>query len=396
MRWSSSTAAAFCATAGRARRASDCRATASRAASKTARCSSAAAATSATCEARSCRRRPPQHRPELAGAPFEALGVSLVMHPRNPYVPTVHMNVRLLAALPGRPRAGAWFGGGMDLTPYYGFEDDARHFHRSLPRRAGAVRRRPAPALQALVRRVLLPEAPQRAARHRRHLLRRLRRARLRTRLRDAARGGRCFLAAYLPIVQRRRDTPYGEREREFQALPARTLRRVQPRLRPRHAVRPAVGRAHREHPDVDAAAGATGATTGSPSRARRRRASTPISCGRATGLLTRSRRAPAAVGLFGGSVRSAATRAFGAGALCTRCAAARRGALDSHRPAVAEDAAPSATARHREAMVELAIAGERGFVLRALRARARGTELFARHRASSCSSANPAPAGSC
>ena len=72
-----------------------------------------------------------QHRSELAGAPFEALGVSLVMHPRNPYVPTVHMNVRLLAAFPEGQPAVTWFGGGMDLTPYYGFEDDARHFHRT-------------------------------------------------------------------------------------------------------------------------------------------------------------------------------------------------------------------------------------------------------------------------
>ena len=71
-----------------------------------------------------------QHRPELSGAPFEAMGVSLVFHPRNPYVPTVHMNVRMLAAtVPGQPPV-CWFGGGMDLTPYYGFAEDATHFHR--------------------------------------------------------------------------------------------------------------------------------------------------------------------------------------------------------------------------------------------------------------------------
>ena len=70
------------------------------------------------------------HRPELAGAPFEAMGVSLVFHPRNPYVPTVHMNVRMFAALPAGREPVVWFGGGMDLTPYYGFEEDARHFHR--------------------------------------------------------------------------------------------------------------------------------------------------------------------------------------------------------------------------------------------------------------------------
>ena len=74
-----------------------------------------------------------QHRPELAGAPFEAMGVSLVFHPRNPYVPTVHMNVRMLAATPLGENAEpvCWFGGGMDLTPFYGFEEDAVHFHQT-------------------------------------------------------------------------------------------------------------------------------------------------------------------------------------------------------------------------------------------------------------------------
>src|SRR5215475_7764438 len=70
-------------------------------------------------------------RPELAGRGFEAMGVSLVLHPRNPYVPTVHMNVRCLVAAKRSEAAVWWFGGGMDLTPYYGFEDDAVHFHRT-------------------------------------------------------------------------------------------------------------------------------------------------------------------------------------------------------------------------------------------------------------------------
>ncbi len=72
------------------------------------------------------------HRPELAGRPWEAMGVSLVMHPRNPYVPTVHMNVRFFCAYPPKRDEGEpiwWIGGGMDLTPYYGFEEDAVHFH---------------------------------------------------------------------------------------------------------------------------------------------------------------------------------------------------------------------------------------------------------------------------
>ncbi|MBL8513034.1 MAG: coproporphyrinogen III oxidase, partial [Betaproteobacteria bacterium] len=82
------------------------------------------------------------NRPEIAGRAWEAMGVSLVLHPNNPFVPTVHMNVRFFIArssLPNPlpdplPHAGEgdvfWFGGGMDLTPYYGFEEDCIHFHR--------------------------------------------------------------------------------------------------------------------------------------------------------------------------------------------------------------------------------------------------------------------------
>src|SRR5437868_3061221 len=69
-------------------------------------------------------------RPQLAGRGFEALGVSLVLHPRNPYCPTVHMNVRMLIATKPGEAPIFWFGGGMDLTPVYPFEDDARHFHQ--------------------------------------------------------------------------------------------------------------------------------------------------------------------------------------------------------------------------------------------------------------------------
>ncbi|HEY4373166.1 MAG TPA: oxygen-dependent coproporphyrinogen oxidase [Burkholderiales bacterium] len=70
-------------------------------------------------------------RPELAGRGFEAMGVSLVIHPRNPYCPTVHMNVRMLVARAAGADDVWWFGGGMDLTPYYGFEEDAVAFHRA-------------------------------------------------------------------------------------------------------------------------------------------------------------------------------------------------------------------------------------------------------------------------
>ena len=70
-------------------------------------------------------------RPELSGRSFEAMGVSLVLHPRNPYAPTVHLNVRFLEARKEGAEPVWWFGGGMDLTPYYGFEEDAVHFHRT-------------------------------------------------------------------------------------------------------------------------------------------------------------------------------------------------------------------------------------------------------------------------
>jgi coproporphyrinogen III oxidase len=71
------------------------------------------------------------HRPELAGRGFQAMGVSLVIHPRNPYVPTSHANVRFFIAEREGEAPVWWFGGGFDLTPYYGFEEDAVHWHRT-------------------------------------------------------------------------------------------------------------------------------------------------------------------------------------------------------------------------------------------------------------------------
>ena len=153
-----------------------------------------------------------QHRPELAGAPFEAMGVSLVFHPRNPYVPTVHMNVRMITA-----GGAAWFGGGMDLTPFYGFEEDAVHFHRTC-------------------RDALAPFGDDKYPRFKQwcdeyFFLKH----------RNEQRGvggifyddfaelgfdqslamtqsvGDAFLAAYLPIVERRMGMDYGEHERAFQ-----------------------------------------------------------------------------------------------------------------------------------------------------------------------------------
>jgi coproporphyrinogen III oxidase len=152
-------------------------------------------------------------RPQLAGRAYDAMGLSLVLHPRNPYCPTVHMNVRYFSA-----GDAWWFGGGMDLTPYYGFAEDARHFHSTC-------------------RDALAPFGADYYPRYKRwcdeyfYL-----------RHRGEPRGiggiffddladenfdhcfaltravGEKFLAAYLPIVQRRKHMPFGERERAFQA----------------------------------------------------------------------------------------------------------------------------------------------------------------------------------
>ncbi|MFO1270614.1 MAG: oxygen-dependent coproporphyrinogen oxidase [Rubrivivax sp.] len=159
-----------------------------------------------------------QHRPELAGAPFEAMGVSLVMHPRNPYVPTSHMNVRMFAALPEGKEPVVWFGGGMDLTPYYGFEDDARHFHRTCADALAPFGADKYPRFKQWCDEYFF-------LKHRGEP-----RGVGGVFFDDFAEGGfdagfamirsvgDAFIEAYRPIVQRRRALPYGERERDFQA----------------------------------------------------------------------------------------------------------------------------------------------------------------------------------
>ena len=157
-------------------------------------------------------------RPELAGRSFQAMGVSLVLHPRNPHVPTVHMNVRFFVAGEAASAAAWWFGGGMDLTPYYPFAEDARHFHR-------------------VCRDALAPHGADRYPRYKRWCDEYFY---LKHRAEPRGIGGvffddlnqpdfaACFaltrgvasgfLPAYLPILERRRGLAYGERERAFQA----------------------------------------------------------------------------------------------------------------------------------------------------------------------------------
>ncbi len=158
-----------------------------------------------------------QHRPELAGAPFEAAGVSLVFHPRNPYVPTVHMNVRMLSAKPANGPEVCWFGGGMDLTPYYGFDEDAVHFHGSCKSALEPFGADKYPRFktwcdtyfslkhrqeQRGIGGVFFDDFSELGSDDSLKMMQAV---------------GDSFLTAYMPIVERRKGMVYGPREREFQ-----------------------------------------------------------------------------------------------------------------------------------------------------------------------------------
>jgi len=158
-----------------------------------------------------------QHRPELAGAPFEAMGVSLVFHPRNPYVPTVHMNVRMISATGQDGAPVRWFGGGMDLTPYYGFAEDAVHFHQTCQTALQPFGDDKYPRFKTWC-----DEYFYLKHRHEQRGIggiffddfAELGPAQSQAMMQSV---GDAFLTAYLPIVARRQDTPYGQRERDFQ-----------------------------------------------------------------------------------------------------------------------------------------------------------------------------------
>jgi coproporphyrinogen III oxidase len=158
-----------------------------------------------------------QHRPELSGAPFEAMGVSLVFHPRNPYVPTVHMNVRMLAAKGRDGQDVCWFGGGMDLTPYYGFDEDARHFHATCKAALGPFGADKYPRFKTWCDEYfyLKHRAEQRGVGG--IFFDDFSELGFDDSLAMMQSVGDSFLAAYLPIVDRRQGFEYGERERAFQ-----------------------------------------------------------------------------------------------------------------------------------------------------------------------------------
>ena len=155
--------------------------------------------------------------PEAADRKWEAMGLSLVLHPKNPYAPTVHMNVRFFIAKKEDLEDIWWFGGGMDLTPYYGFDEDAIHFHQTLK------------TMLDLYDKKLYSEFKKNCDEY------------FYLKHRNEPRGiggifyddfnqlgfdksfnlnksvGDVFLNAYLPILQRRKNTYYTEKERDFQ-----------------------------------------------------------------------------------------------------------------------------------------------------------------------------------
>lgn len=158
-----------------------------------------------------------QHRPELAGAPFEAMGVSLVFHPRNPYVPIVHMNVRMLAATGSDGREVCWFGGGMDLTPCYGVEEDAVHFHATCKQALAASGEDKYPRFKAWCDDYFYLKHRQEPRGVGGIFFDDFSELGFEGSLAMMQSVGDAFLAAYLPIVERRQHTSYGERERAFQ-----------------------------------------------------------------------------------------------------------------------------------------------------------------------------------
>jgi coproporphyrinogen III oxidase len=161
------------------------------------------------------------HRPELAGRRWEAMGVSLVMHPRNPYCPTSHMNVRGFVAEQEGEAPVWWFGGGMDLTPYYGFEEDAVHFHATCRKSLAPFGEDYYPRFKQWcddyfylkhrneprgIGGIFFDDLSGQGAAGFEHCFN----------LVESV--GDHFLPAYVPILERRAELPFGERERDFQA----------------------------------------------------------------------------------------------------------------------------------------------------------------------------------
>jgi coproporphyrinogen III oxidase len=158
------------------------------------------------------------HRPELAGRSFEAMGVSLVFHPRNPHAPTVHMNVRCFIARKEGADPVWWFGGGMDLTPYYGYEEDAVHFHQACFDALQPFGGAHYPRFKQWCDDYFYLKHRQEPRGIGGIFLDDFNEQDFATSFGLVQSVGDHFLPAYIPILERRKDLPYGERERDFQA----------------------------------------------------------------------------------------------------------------------------------------------------------------------------------
>jgi coproporphyrinogen III oxidase len=156
-------------------------------------------------------------RPELAGRSFQALGVSLVIHPRNPYIPTTHMNIRFFIAEQEGEDPVWWFGGGLDLTPYYGFEEDAIHWHKKLQNSCIEFGDDVYPRFKKWCDEYFYLKHRQEQRGLGGLFFDDLNEWGFKRCFEFIQNIGTLFLPAYLPIVKRRMDTPYGERERGFQ-----------------------------------------------------------------------------------------------------------------------------------------------------------------------------------
>ena len=158
-------------------------------------------------------------RPELSGRSFEAMGVSLVLHPRNPYAPTVHMNVRFFEARKEGVDSVWWFGGGMDLTPYYGYEADAVHFHQTCKDALQPFGNDWYPRLKKWCDEYFFLKHRQEPRGIGGIFFDDLNQPNYETCFNLTTNVGDHFLKAYLPILERRINIPFGERERDFQAF---------------------------------------------------------------------------------------------------------------------------------------------------------------------------------
>ena len=157
------------------------------------------------------------HRPELAGRSFQAMGVSLVIHPLNPYVPTSHANVRFFIAEKAGEAPVWWFGGGFDLTPYYGFEEDARHWHLTAQQLCQPFGDDLYPKYKKWCDDYFFIKHRNEARGIGGLFFDDLNTPDFATSFDFMQAVGNGFTDAYLPIVEKRKLLPWGERERQFQ-----------------------------------------------------------------------------------------------------------------------------------------------------------------------------------